>query len=276
MKVYNKNLLTILALHILTGQAFSLVVPVTGVSLTATALTNAGVLAINSTKIPFFTTAGSNTGIINKELLKTNKKLTPINNNIVKNRIKDESQKIINLLYGQDKLSGSTWIYDKDDKIIEVKEMNISAAIQDIKNNFTDATDITNFNPSNVLFYENLGMGNGEMTTFDLSSKPNSQLQFEIDLLDKIARMKRNLIDTIDKRSRYTDYIDNIDETMTVKSSVDLKNLMALEKLIRNKVTLEETINSELSETYKIIQKKSVQKNVAASTGTLHIFTIKN
>ncbi len=264
----------ILLTLILGSYTQAVVIPVTGVSLSAIALTNVGILAVNSSMIPFIKTTSDNTGRIYLEDVKTNKKLDQINTDIVKNRIKDEVRKMINTLYGKDKLSGTTWQYDEEGTTVEVTEMNISSAIKDLKNQFTNASSHLNYNLSNVLFHEELGSGNGEMALSDFSDPKLNNLEFEIGVITKLAKIKMKLIDQLDEKSRLKDYIDNIDETMTLKGSVDFNNLLALENLIQSKFALEIQANREIIDTYNTIKNKSTEKNIQDSTGSLFLFTV--
>jgi hypothetical protein len=234
----------------------------------------AGVISAISTQHPYLETIANNTGYIYQQAIEANKNLKVIDENIVKNRIVNQADNMQNMLYGTDKLSGVSWIYKEDASKFEIKELNFSSGMKDLLAHYELTKSPIPYNFSNVLFHEELGTGSGEVAISDFGTTPLNNLDFEIKVLQKLAKIKSHYVDEFDKNSRITDYMKKVDDTQTIKSSVDFGNLLALESLVQQRFLLEAKLNSDIINIYNSIKKTSSGYTADKSSGSLPVLPI--
>ena len=256
------------------SAAHAVIIPVTGKSLIAIAATNTAILATNASMIPFIKASADNTGLIYLQTVKSNQRLEKINKNIEKNRIKNEMGHLIHTMFGKEKLTGNKWEYIKDDTTVKVEEANFGGAITDLKNHFQRSDQHVAYNIDQVYFNSKL---------YDLSVKSEQEkagvkglekevfdnVKFEVDAFKKLVHIKDNYLDHLDKNSRINDYIAELDNTISLKGSVDLGNLLLSELIVQQKFLLEIETNSQIIDNYNKLRTESTNINVRNSTGKL-------
>ncbi|MCY4043869.1 MAG: hypothetical protein OXE99_02170 [Cellvibrionales bacterium] len=234
----------------------------------------AAVLSAIGTQYPFIMATAENTGNILQQAIDINKNLKVVNDSIINNRIVNQADNMMNMMYGQDKLSGSTWIYRDDGSKFEITELNFSNGMKDLLNHYKLTQSPIPFNFSNVLFHEELGMATDYGAISDFGTSPLNNLDFEIKVLQKLAKIKAHYVDEFDKNNRITDYMNKIDDTQTIKSSIDFGNLLALESLVQQRFLLEAKINADIINLYNNIKKTSTGYTADQSSGTLPLLPI--